>query len=238
MLTVFNGSLRVVVDQNAFRSTKSYTKTLNLNRMDCFLLDFNFLSGFDKLSELYLSNIQNIQMCLPSLPSLPSLTTLAIEYPTGMNELYSFPVLQNGLKIAKFVGSPYLPPEMSMTDVTFNRIMDWILISSENTLEELGVSNMAQVTEVPRQIPSFKALRKFWLHSNNISTIKNGSLYFTAPVSLLNIKENGITDIEPNAFQGFNFPVFYVLKIYSGNFCDFLNFYFRKFHRCTSLCIH
>ena len=42
-LTYFNGSLRVGVDPNAFRSTKSYTKTLNLNRMDCFLLDFNFL---------------------------------------------------------------------------------------------------------------------------------------------------------------------------------------------------
>jgi len=61
---------------------------------------------------------------------------------------------------------------------------------------------MNQVTRVPHKIASFKALRKVWLHHNRISTIKSGAFSFSVPVSLLNIKDNGIKEIEPGAFQG------------------------------------
>ena len=63
------------------------------------ILDLNFLSGFDKLSELYLTNIWNIQTCLATLPPLPSLTLLSLGHSSGINELYSFPSLKNGLKV-------------------------------------------------------------------------------------------------------------------------------------------
>ena len=205
MIAVLNGSLRVQIDSKVFRSTKSYTKTLKLNSIDCFLLNFNFISDFDQLNELYLTNIWNIQMCFPTLPSLPSLTTLVIGYSSGLNELYSFPFLINGLKNFDLLGFENYPPESSLTDETVGRVVDWLLISSENTLEEIRIVNMNRVTRVPRQISSFKALRKLWLHNNNISTIKSGELYFTAPVSLLDIKQNGIKEIEAAAFQGISF---------------------------------
>jgi len=199
-----NESLSLQIDPNAFRSTKSYTKEFYLDYIDCTLLDFNFLMGFDKLNILFFRNVWNIQFCLPSLPSLPSLTVLRIDFCSGLDELRIFPVLTNGLRDFQVRGFENDILERIFTDETVDRILDWILLSSSDTLEELGIVNSTQVTRVPHQIPSFKALKKLWLHSNNISTIKKNSFNFTAPVSVLNIKENGIKEIEPNAFQGIN----------------------------------
>ena len=52
---------KLQVDSEAFRSTKSYTTQFTINIIDCTLLDLVFLSGFDKLTNLQLSNINNIQ---------------------------------------------------------------------------------------------------------------------------------------------------------------------------------
>ena len=96
-------------------------------------------------------------------------------------------------------------PPKSLTDKTVDRVMDWLSLSSADSLEELTIINMDRMTKVPRQLPSFKALTKLWLHNNNISTIKNETLYFTAPVFLLDIKQNGIKEIDTNAFKGMHF---------------------------------
>jgi len=168
------------------------------------LLDFHFLTGFDKLFQLILINVWNIQFCLPSLPSLPRLSVFRIVYCSGLNEFYNFPVLTNGLKDFQLYGFENDVSERIFSDETVDRILDWILLSSLNTLEELRIVNSTQVTQVPRQIPSFKALTKLWLYSNNISTIKKDAFHFAAPVSVLYIKDNGIKVIEPNSFQGKN----------------------------------
>jgi len=106
-----NSSLILQVDSNAFQSTKNYTKTFEADTIDCGLLDFNFLSGFDQLNELLLLNIWNIEYCLPSLPSLPSLKFLQAKYCAGCNELYSFPPLTNGLVRVEFMGFDDLSPD-------------------------------------------------------------------------------------------------------------------------------
>jgi len=118
-----------------------------------------------------------------------------------MNELHSFPILQNGLKVVSFFGFDDTPLRM-YNDETVDRIMEWLLRSSSNTLKEIHVAKMNQITQVPSQIASFKALRKLGLESNNISTIRTGSLMFSLPVITLHIEGNGIKEIEPGAFQG------------------------------------
>jgi len=203
-----NRSLSLEVDPNAFRSTKSYTEIIRIYYIDCTLLDLGFLSGFDKLTLLDFGNIYNIQHCLPTLPPLPRLTTLYIAFCTGMNELNSLPTLINGLKVFDFKGDVH-DIHKSYNDKIVDQIMDWLLLWSANTLEDLSVTYMNQVTRVPHKISSLESLRRVWLHSNNIPTIKSGELSFSSPVvSFLDISRNGIKEIEPSAFQGIKIIIF------------------------------
>ena len=202
--TFQNASLALQVDPNAFRSTQNFTRKLILDNFDCSLLDLSFLSGFEKLTDLFFANLWNVEFCFPSLPPLPRLTKLAVEFCIGMNNLYNFPKLKNGLKVVSFFGSNDTPLK-TYNDDTVDRIMDWLLISSANTLEEITIARMNQVTQVPRQIPSFNALRKLWLDQNNISTVNTGAFMFNVPVMMLNIGGNRIKEIETGAFQGIFF---------------------------------
>ncbi len=200
--SVPNGSLKLQVDPNAFQSTKNYTKYFQMDTIECGLLDLKFLSGFDRLTKLTFTNIYDIQHCLPSLPSLPSLTSLNISFCTGMNEIFGFPPLTNGLEEILFRGSEK-DPDRSFNDETVDRVMDWIVSSSSETLEEMKLVMMKKVTQVPRHLASFKALERFWLHNNNISKIKSGELSFSSSaVSLINLAGNELEEIEPGAFQG------------------------------------
>jgi len=119
-----------------------------------------------------------------------------------MNEISGFPPLTNGLKEVLFQGSEE-DPDRSFNDETVDRIMDWILPSSSETLEDMKLIRMKKITQVPRQIASFKALERLWLHENSITLIKTGELSFSSPaVLLLNMAGNGIQEIEGGAFQG------------------------------------
>jgi len=196
-----NLSLSLKVDPNAFRSTKPFTEIFTINHIDCNVLDLEFFTGFDKLTNLTFQNIHDIQHCLPSLPPFSRLTSLNIKYCTGLNELNVLPSLKNGLKTVKFRGSIY-DTHKTINDTTVGRIMDWLLLSSANTLQVLEIMYMNQVTRVPDKIASFKALRTLRLHDNSISVVKSGAFSFSVPVSLLNIQGNGIKEIEPGAFRG------------------------------------
>jgi len=120
-----------------------------------------------------------------------------------MNRLNIFPTLTNGLGIFRFFGDIH-NKDKAYNDETVDRVMDWLLLSSSETLEEMKIAYMNQVTRVPLKIESFKALRRLWLYENSISTIKSGAFSFSVPVSELNIRGNGIRGIEPGAFQGKN----------------------------------
>jgi len=118
-----------------------------------------------------------------------------------MNHLNLFPNLTKGLKVFHFWGNVNNIHTI-YNDETVERIIDWLLLSSANTLEEMTITYMNQVTRVPYKMSSFKALERVSLGSNNISTIKSGAFSFSAPVSSLGIQENGIMEIEPGAFRG------------------------------------
>ncbi len=200
---------KIEVNVNAFQSTKGYTNKLKISKLDCTLMDLSFLLGFGKLANLVFSYIDNIQDCFPGLPLLPRLTTLTFEFCSGIKEIQQFPTLKNGLKIIKFENyqPPYEPSnfvsdDKVLNDLTVERIMDWLLLSSTNTLEDITITDMRQVTRVPHQIPQFKVLRNLWLQKNAISTIKNETFSLHVPVGILDVYGNGIRKIEPGAFHG------------------------------------
>ena len=202
------GSNQVIkVDVNAFQSTKYYTKTLELKNIDSSQLDLGFLFGFNQLTDLTFHNFHHIQKSLPNLPLLPKLTGLDFINVTGLNDsTITFPTLSSGgLKTFKFNFS------VTHTDASVSRMLDWILLSSAKTLETLIIDSIG-ITEIPSQIPSFTALKRLDLDRNSISTIKNGALRFSVPVSTLWLRYNQINSIESGAFQGiyFLFTFFYL----------------------------
>lgn len=152
--------------------------------INCTLLDFDFLLGFNKLTEFTFINILNIRYCLPSLPPLPRLTTTIIQYFTGMSEfLNTFPTLKNGLKVFRLIGNS-INNIRKTNEETVDLLMDWLLIlSSANTWGEIAIAEVKQVTQVPPKISYFTALRNLWLYNNNISTIRSGAFSFSVPVS-------------------------------------------------------
>lgn len=198
-----SNSLRLQVDPNAFRFTKNYTTKFMLDTLDCSALDFRFLSEFTQLTNLTIYRMENMALCLQNLTKLPqTLTNLEISYPNGMNELTSLPTLTNGLKVSYFWGFPLSDPTRKWNVEVMDKILDWVLNSSADTLHSLSFCRMNLLTEVPSQIVSFKALNKVWLKYNKLSTIKIGSFSFKVPVARLDLIGNGITEIESGAFQG------------------------------------
>jgi len=216
-------SANLILQPSIFNETFIPEDVFTVNVIDCTHLDLGFLSGFDQLTQLNLFNINNIQHCLPSLPSLPKLTSLDLEYCTGLNYLNIFPTLTNGLKRFYFWGDDNNIHTI-YNDETVDRIMDWLLLFSVNTLEEMKITYMNQVTQVPHKITSFKALRKVWLPYNKISIIKSEAFSFSVPVFELNIHGNGIKEIEPGAFHGthdtsiYNYTKINILRILKYTF--------------------
>lgn len=206
--SVLNSSVNVRVNRYAFRSTKSHTQKLYLSEIDCSNLNLSFLQGFDNLRVLIFSNIFNIQHCFPTLPPLFSLKNLDFNQCSGMNRFHSFPNLITGLETARF--RPYDELEV-WNDRIMSQFMDWLLISSAQTLENLIIENNKYMNEIPYQMPSFIALKKLSLKNNAISIIESGALSFIAPVVDMYLSDNAIAEIEPGAFQGKGLTPLYII---------------------------
>lgn len=120
-------------------------------------------------------------------------------YCSGLGEIANFPTLINGLKYIAFL--PIDDYETS-ADETIDRLLKWVLISSSNTLQYITIEYFREMTKIPQQIPSFKALKYLQLQHNGISVIRSGSLHFSVPVTFLSLQDNQIESIEPGAFKG------------------------------------
>lgn len=199
------------VDANAFQSTKNYTKNVRFMNFKSSQLDLGFLSGFNQLTHLSFDGVFDILKGLSTLPLLPKLAELRLDHVRGLDDLMTFPtLLSNGLKNFHLI---YYDGKEA--DALVSRMLDWILTYSAKTLEVLEIREI-RITEIPSQVPSFTALRHLDLSSNSISTVKNGTLSFTVPVSHLEITKNKINSIEPAAFQG----------IYSFIYCFTFGYFF------------
>lgn len=192
---VTNYSLSMKFDENAFRSTEKYTEEFKLHKVDCQNeVDLHFLSGFHQLKTLDFYFINNIHRCLPNLPSLPRLSELRFEFANDLDKLEKFPNLSVGLKILKITQS-------DIGDAAIGKILEALLPSSSNTLEELELDSVP-LTFVPKQISSFKTLKTLQLKSSKIQTLKAGDLTFSVPVLKMDLGFSKISTIEPGAFQG------------------------------------
>ena len=190
----------LVINPLAFRaSQKSLSREFKVSNVDFGLQkDFNFLNGFDKLEELYISSIQNL-IAFQYFPPLPSLQWLYIWNCPDVNEI-TFPDLSPAkLKNLELRGS-------GINDQKADEIVAKLAAStSADSLEVLDLS-LNSLMRIPSQLgTTFPKLKEVQLGINKISHIPSSSLTFASPyLEILDLYENGIKTIESGAFVGIN----------------------------------
>ena len=177
--------------------TKNYTKIFRIVNCNMHLLNFSFLSGFNELMTLDISNSNNFH--LRGLPPLHNLVSLLIWDTTGLNELKIFPVLINGLNRLLLNGN-------GLNDNGSERILEWIYSGPSNkTLRSLDL-NANSLTRIPRQVKDFQRLGAISLNDQ-----KEPGLAFLQPIVSpssfnLNVSHSHIKALHPATFLGFILP--------------------------------
>jgi len=193
----------LIVDSQAFRSSQNLMNEMYLRDCDMNQLNFDFLSGFDKVWHIGFQSMSNVgQANWASLPQLPSFISLYIDRSNGLNEWSAFPQLARGLTYLFF-------RENDIQDDAMNRILNWTIQYSANTLERISIEGN-ELTQIPKQLQaphSFPNLQYLYMgdQKTGIPLITTGSLSCPSNYSnyLLGANNNRITTIEAGAFQGY-----------------------------------
>jgi len=197
------GSPFIIVDSQAFRSSQNLMTNMYLSNCDMSQLNFDFLSGFDKVLQIDFRSMLNVdQANWTSFPQLPSLSGLTIVQSTGFNKWSAFPQLARGLADLIFSIN-------DIQDDAMNRILNWTSQYSANTLR-LFLIEGNELSQIPKQLQaphSFPNLQLLTLNDQKtgIPLITTGSLSCPSSYSnnLLEASNNRITTIDAGAFQGY-----------------------------------
>lgn len=186
----------LVLDDNAFRSTETLTKSVLISGCDLNQQpNFAFLSGFQSLTSLSIYSSKNFNS-FQGIPSQSSLYYIAILNSVGFQNLDNAAVSLPGLKIL------YLYND-ELNDNSAAKILNSLARNATLSLEELRLYNN-QLTRVPQLVSSFSKLNQLMMEHNKIDLVGTRSLAFFGPLSYLQLANNGITTIEPSAFGGMN----------------------------------
>ena len=198
-----NRDYRLMIDREAFRSSKSSTKEVIIGNCNLSRLEWHFLIGFDDLESLSILSSTNLhQIKWADLPALPELSIFRIRQSQGLNEfsqtksLQQFrPTFVHGLTEV-YLGSN------GLRDQGLDQILSWISNSSAGSLKVLGLDNNA-LNRIPSHIVSrFKKLEDLDVSYNKIQKIPRGMFNFSSPVKRLDLSMCPLNNLEPDAFQG------------------------------------
>lgn len=203
----------LVIDPDAFRSTRNFTTYLSIDSCNLAQLDFSFLTGFDQLADLDIFKSTNLHLSWSNLPPLHSLTLLTIDPTSRLNDWVDFPTLSRGLTKVEIA----LSEDDGFQDEGVNRFLTWALKSSTETLRTLKIyAPSGSLEQMPRQLSFFTKLDyldvsnpagfpyPFWPSDSflGLKTVPTGSLAFTAPVRFVRVCSGQVSTIEPGAFKG------------------------------------
>lgn len=197
--TGFYSLRQLKIHRYAFRSSRNYTRALKLAYCDLSTLDFSFLEEFTQLEILHITHSVSVhQADWSSLTRLPKFSTLYIES-CRINGWTKFPKLASVLRKMSLFWD-------DIDDSTMDRILDWLLSTSSETLQELYITLNA-LTRFPVKISSFKNLRIACLtnqvgYSSGISFLPSGSYVSSNSLKRLELRDCGIRYIQPGAFSG------------------------------------
>jgi hypothetical protein len=195
--SVITGNLySLTIDPNALTSSEDLIEYFYI--LGCDLsqqADFNFLTGFNKLMNLYMYGSTNIQ-AFQNLPALPSMGTLSINQCTGLDSI-EFPA-QSLPKLQQV----YMT-DNQMGDQTAGRILASIVSSS--SVDTVVVLSLAYnlLTQIPAQILSFTKLNDLSLSGNDIPFVSSASLALPATrMDRLAMANVSLNVVEPGALRG------------------------------------
>ena len=185
------------VHPNAFRYIRNGTTRMAIQGCNTSRMDFAFLSGFNRLTQLWIYESSGLESSLATLPeNLSSLSELYVYECKGLNEWTKFPDLVKGLTTLKLHNN-------GLNDEAMDRILDWALDTSGETLQKLHIDRNA-ITRVPHQITWFSRLDHLDMRDQDsgIPSIPSGFLSFSSPIRFLSMASSKISNIAPGAFDG------------------------------------
>ena len=189
------------IDPNAFRTTSHLTDIFRIFNCDLRQqTDFAFLTDFVQLASLSIQSSSNIHS-FAKLPSLPNLKSLTIFNCSGFESLAMFPIS------AMPAGLNELDLALNMlNDENMELILNSIVSSpSARTLDILRLSGN-RLSHIPQYklLSSFTQLTHLYLDGNSIPSIAKESFDFCSQMpnlTVLNLMNLGLMDIEPKAFK-------------------------------------
>ena len=198
----------LVIDANAFRSTKSVTIALFIQSCDLSQLNWSFISNFTSLEYLESSDNYNFIASFYTLPSasLPRLTQLWIDNSFDLNDGF-----QNlSLRYPE-------PLKQGLHSLRINYIQDfalncflikWVTPYSKNTLEFLDIS-LNNLSKIPNEIRNYKNLASVRLGSNQRPLTIQKNAFDLKKNTLLDqrLVFSNVISIQPGAFQGRPIPI-------------------------------
>ena len=195
----FNGDYQLRIDPDAFASSKNSLQMMTTYHCDLARFNFDFLTGFDELNRIDIYYSTSVQLAgWATMPPLPGLLNLGIVESGNLNAWISFPNLVKGLDFV------YLLDD-GITDATMERILDWVLLSSRNSLTGLSVNQNA-LTRVPPQVASFSQLNLLSFDRQRtppgLPSLSANSFNFASPVSYFSFSGSGLSTIQDGTFRG------------------------------------
>ncbi len=192
----------VRVSKNAFDSTRQHTTYAELN--NCLLQDsdFSFIDGFTQMSYLSITNFYEMGKSFSTFPTnLQFISNLKLIQCSGWDTLVnpSSPIV-GATRLARLD----ITQSFDMNDDVMNMVMEWTAASFNSTLKSLYIYSN-NLTRIPPQIELFGAMDVLDISNNLFALIPAGSLKFKSNVlSLIDISNCGVRDIESSAFVGNN----------------------------------
>lgn len=191
-----SSTIQLRVDPRAFTSTKDFTRYLKIDNCDLEQLDIGFLTGFNYFEAVTFASDSGFHQSFSTLPKLPKLSQLKFEASRGLYELTDFPVLAKGLEVFRVTESP------GFDDASASRILDWLLVSSQNTLKELEFRRQNELKMIPSQLGSFPHLYRLLIEGAKLPLLRKDFFKFSAPVLRLSLTNSDVQLVEPGTFQG------------------------------------
>jgi len=185
------------VDSNAFRSSKDTLQYFTTYYLDTELMDFTFLTGFQKIVKVELNSVLGLDQSLRTLPALPTMVSLFFDNSTSLNEV--FQTVGNPLQVD---GLNYFRAYTSGLDAkSLSNLLNWLAPSSVESLREINIFGN-NIETIPSQLRNFSHLQTIDISQNKVDMTISASSFIVPRYIYVTLASSRVVQVEAGAFQG------------------------------------